>query len=169
MLSQTDHGIFFRSKSIVCVCLLLPRTPTKQNVYSTLLLKAMCVRSPRGHKGHRTHLAGGGHAKLLRGEFPQKPNQRAAKTNSGWSFASCLRSPWPASRQQPRDPRLLRGRSGEETRGPPTGYKTRGRRKHSDSRHTWSKEPERAREGREERHRDTERERDSKAAATACG
>lgn len=66
-------------------------------------------------------------------------NHRAAKTNSCWWLASFLRSLWPASRQQPRDPQHSEG-GAEESSGPPTSYKTRGRRKHSDNRHTWSKE-----------------------------
>ncbi|KAI4810737.1 hypothetical protein KUCAC02_013669, partial [Chaenocephalus aceratus] len=41
--------------------------------------------------------------------------------------------------QQPRDPQHSEG-GAEESSGPPTSYKTRGRRKHSDNRHTWSKE-----------------------------
>lgn len=75
-------------------------------------------------------------------------HQSAAKTNSCWWFASCLRPPWPASRQQLGDPYCSEG-GAEESSSPPTSYKTRGRRKHSDSKHTWSKAAKRERDEKE--------------------
>lgn len=99
----------------------------------------MCFRVLRSHKGHQMQLANEGDVGCDLGWISPEPHKHAAKTNSRWWFASCLRSLWPASRQQSRDPQRSRG-GAEESSGPPTGYKTRGRRKHSDSRHTWSKE-----------------------------
>lgn len=113
----------------------------KMIMYSIHIDRIVCFWGLHSHKGHRAQRANEGDVGCDLGWISPEPHQHAAKTNSRWWFASCLRSLWPASRQQPRDPQRSEG-GAEESSGPPTGYKTRGRRKPSDSKHTWSKEAE---------------------------
>lgn len=89
-----------------------------------------------------------GDARSVLGWISPGTYQHAAKTNScGW-FASCLRSLRPASREQPRDPQCSEG-GAVQSFCPPTGFKTRDRRKHSDCRHMWSRDTQRGRKDRE--------------------
>lgn len=126
----------------------------KMIMYSIHIDRIVCFWGLHSHKGHRAQRANEGDVGCDLGWISPEPHQHAAKTNSRWWFASCLRSLWPASRQQPRDPQRSEG-GAEESSGPPTGYKTRGRRKPSDCKHTWSKEAER--EERKERQLESKR------------
>lgn len=110
-------------------------------MYSFRTDRIVCFRGLHSHKGHHAQQANEGDVGCDLGWISPEPHEHVAKTNSRWWFASCLWSLWPASRLQPRDPQHSEG-GAEESCGPPTGYKTRGGRKPSDSKHTWSKEAE---------------------------
>lgn len=135
--------LFLRSNdNAVCLFHLHFKSLSKKMImYSFRTDRIVCFRGLHSHKGHHAQQANEGDVGCDLGWISPEPHEHVAKTNSRWWFASCLRSLWPASRLQPRDPQHSEG-GAEESCSPPTGYKTRGRRKPSDSKHTWSKEAE---------------------------
>lgn len=84
-------------------------------MYSIHRGRLVCAGGLHSRKGHQAQQANKGDAGCDLGWISPEPHQHAAKTNSRWWFASCLRSLWPASRQQSRDPQCSEGGAKESS------------------------------------------------------
>lgn len=119
-----DHKNMYKNEicsEILCGPCIKPHPPfnfylaKKIIMYSIHRGRLLCAGGLRSRKGHQALQANKGDAGCDLGWISPEPHQRAAKTNSGWWFASCLRSLWPASRQQSRDPQRSEGGAKESS------------------------------------------------------